>query len=195
MNRRFGRLKFCNHFPGCRPLQTTLAFAVRAFGLDFSNPVGLVAGFDKNGEVVDPILRLGFGFTEVGTITPLAQAGNPPPRLFRLDRDQAVINRLGFRGAGHAAVHARLTKRAQGRVIRRDQSRCQQRLRRSPRRLCAGDRGFRRCRGLFCDQCFFAEHAGVARFAARQCARRSSRPRACRPRRASRSGSAASRCL
>jgi dihydroorotate dehydrogenase len=87
--------------------------AVGAFGLDFSNPVGLGAGFDKNGEVVDPILRLGFGFTEIGTITPLAQAGNPPPRLFRLDRDQAAINRLGFCGAGHAAVHARLTKRAQ----------------------------------------------------------------------------------
>jgi dihydroorotate dehydrogenase len=87
--------------------------AVGTFGLDFSNPVGLGAGFDRNGEVVDPILRLGFGFTEIGTITPLAQAGNPPPRLFRLDRDQAAINRLGFCGAGHAAVHARLTKRAQ----------------------------------------------------------------------------------
>jgi len=87
--------------------------AVGTFGLDFSNPVGLGAGFDKNGEIVDPILRLGFGFTEIGTITPLAQDGNPPPRLFRLDRDQAAINRLGFCGAGHAAVHARLTKRAQ----------------------------------------------------------------------------------
>ncbi|MFZ3328416.1 MAG: quinone-dependent dihydroorotate dehydrogenase [Methylocella sp.] len=87
--------------------------AVGTFGLDFPNPLGLGAGFDKNGEVVDPILRLGFGFTEVGTITPLAQAGNPPPRLFRLDRDQAAINRLGFCGAGHAAVHPRLKKRAQ----------------------------------------------------------------------------------
>jgi dihydroorotate dehydrogenase len=87
--------------------------AVRAFGLDFPNPLGLAAGFDKNGEVVDPILRLGFGFTEVGTITPLAQDGNPRPRLFRLDRDQAAINRLGFCGDGHADVHARLTKRPQ----------------------------------------------------------------------------------
>ena len=89
------------------------SLAVRAFGLDFPNPLGLAAGFDKNGEVVDPILRLGFGFTEVGTITPLAQAGNPRPRLFRLDRDQAAINRLGFCGKGHADMHARLTKRAQ----------------------------------------------------------------------------------
>jgi dihydroorotate dehydrogenase len=89
------------------------SLAVCAFGLDFPNPLGLAAGFDKNGEVVDPILRLGFGFTEVGTITPLAQAGNPRPRLFRLDRDQAAINRLGFCGKGHADMHARLTKRAQ----------------------------------------------------------------------------------
>ena len=87
--------------------------AVRAFGLDFPNPLGLAAGFDKNGEVIDAILRLGFCFTEVGTITPLAQAGNPRPRLFRLDRDQAAINRLGFCGDGHADVHARLTKRPQ----------------------------------------------------------------------------------
>jgi dihydroorotate dehydrogenase len=87
--------------------------AVFAFGLDFPNPLGLAAGFDKNGEVIDAILRLGFGFTEVGTITPLAQAGNPRPRLFRLDRDQAAINRLGFCGDGHADVHARLTKRPQ----------------------------------------------------------------------------------
>jgi len=86
---------------------------VGAFGLDFPNPLGLAAGFDKNGEVVDYILGLGFGFTEVGTITPRQQAGNPPPRLFRLDRDQAAINRFAFCGHGHADVHARLTKRAQ----------------------------------------------------------------------------------
>ncbi len=85
--------------------------AVRAFGLDFPNPLGLAAGFDKNGEVVDPMLRLGFGFTEVGTITPLPQAGQSRPRLFRLTRDEAVINRLGFPSLGHAAVHARLTLR------------------------------------------------------------------------------------
>ncbi|MGH6813587.1 MAG: quinone-dependent dihydroorotate dehydrogenase [Methylocella sp.] len=91
--------------------------AVSAFGLDFPNPLGLAAGFDKNGEVVDAILRLGFGFTEVGTITPLPQDGNEhnkhSRRLFRLDRDAAAINRLGFPSQGHADVHARLAVRAQ----------------------------------------------------------------------------------
>ncbi|HEX3494402.1 MAG TPA: quinone-dependent dihydroorotate dehydrogenase, partial [Methylocella sp.] len=87
--------------------------AVRAFGLDFPNPLGLAAGFDKNGEVVDAILRLGFGFTEVGTITPLPQPGQSRPRLFRLSRDEAAINRLGFPSNGHAPVHARLALRAQ----------------------------------------------------------------------------------
>jgi dihydroorotate dehydrogenase len=87
--------------------------AVFAFGLDFPNPLGLAAGFDKNGEVIDAILRLGFGFTEVGTISPLPQRGQSRPRLFRLTRDEAVINRLGFPSQGHAAVHARLALRAQ----------------------------------------------------------------------------------
>jgi dihydroorotate dehydrogenase len=87
--------------------------AVCAFGFDFPNPLGLAAGFDKNGEVVDAILRLGFGFTEVGTITPLPQASQSRPRLFRLTRDEAVINRLGFPSLGHAAVHARLASRVQ----------------------------------------------------------------------------------
>jgi dihydroorotate dehydrogenase len=86
--------------------------AVKAFGLDFPNPAGLAAGFDKNGEVADAILRLGFGFTEIGTVTPLPQPGNPRPRLFRLPRDRGIINRMGFCGEGHAAVHARLVKRA-----------------------------------------------------------------------------------
>jgi dihydroorotate dehydrogenase len=86
--------------------------AAGGFGLDFPNPLGLAAGFDKNGEVVDSFLRLGFAFTEVGTITPLPQAGQSRPRLFRLARDEAVINRLGFPSKGHAAVHARLAARA-----------------------------------------------------------------------------------
>ena len=85
--------------------------AVSSFGLDFPNPLGLAAGFDKNAEVVDAILRLGFGFTEVGTITPRPQAGLSRPRLFRLTRDEAVINRLGFPSRGHAAVRARLALR------------------------------------------------------------------------------------
>ena len=86
--------------------------AVRVFGLNFPNPVGIAAGFDKHGEVPDALLRLGFGFVEVGTVTPLPQPGNPRPRLFRLPRDQAVINRLGFNSEGAQPVLARLAERA-----------------------------------------------------------------------------------
>src|SRR5262249_43617574 len=74
--------------------------AVRAFGLNFRNPVGMAAGFDKHSEVPDALLRLGFGFVEVGTVTPLPQPGNPRPRLFRLPADEGVINRLGFTSQG-----------------------------------------------------------------------------------------------
>ncbi|OUS18130.1 dihydroorotate dehydrogenase (quinone) [Rhodospirillales bacterium 47_12_T64] len=70
------------------------------WGREFSNPLGLAAGFDKNAEVVRPMLALGFGFTEVGSITPLAQPGNPKPRIFRLTEDKAVINRMGFNNEG-----------------------------------------------------------------------------------------------
>src|SRR5262249_61731791 len=80
---------------------------VRAFGLKFPNPVGLAAGFDKNAQVPDALLRLGFGFVEVGTITSCAQAGNPKPRLFRLESDHGIVNRLGFNNAGAAAAHIR----------------------------------------------------------------------------------------
>ena len=86
--------------------------AVRAFGLNFPNPIGMSAGFDKNAEVPDALLRLGFGFVEIGTVTPKPQAGNPRPRLFRLERDEAVINRLGFNNEGAAAVLRRLAARA-----------------------------------------------------------------------------------
>lgn len=86
--------------------------SVEAFGLHFPNPIGLAAGFDKNGEAVDALFALGFGFAEIGTVTPLPQAGNPRPRLFRLRKDRAVVNRLGFNSAGHAAVHRRLAARA-----------------------------------------------------------------------------------
>jgi dihydroorotate dehydrogenase len=106
-------LKALNALPLPRPGPDDPRLAISAFGLDFQNPLGLAAGFDKNGEVVDPILRLGFGFTEAGTVTSLPQAGNQRPRLFRLKRDQAVINRLGFPSQGYAVVHDRLAKRAQ----------------------------------------------------------------------------------
>src|ERR1700734_1553303 len=85
---------------------------MRAFGLNFPNPVGIAAGFDKNAEVPDALLRLGFGFVEVGTITPKPQAGNPRPRVFRLEADGAVINRLGFNSEGADAVLRRLAARA-----------------------------------------------------------------------------------
>jgi dihydroorotate dehydrogenase len=85
--------------------------AVSAFGLAFPNPLGLAAGFDKNAEIPEQILRLGFGFTEIGTVTPKPQSGNPKPRLFRLTQDEAVINRFGFNNAGHAAALRRLERR------------------------------------------------------------------------------------
>lgn len=85
--------------------------SVEAFGLRFPNPLGLAAGFDKNAEVPDQMLALGFGFTEIGTVTPLPQAGNPRPRLFRLSEDSAVINRMGFNNEGHAAALKRLEAR------------------------------------------------------------------------------------
>ncbi len=86
--------------------------ATRAFGLNFPNPIGMAPGFDKHGEVPDALLRLGFGFVEVGTVTPLPQVGNPRPRVFRLDADQGIINRLGFNSDGADAVLARLAARA-----------------------------------------------------------------------------------
>jgi dihydroorotate dehydrogenase len=84
------------------------ALEIRAMGLVFPNPVGLAAGFDKNAEAIVPLLRLGFGFVEAGTVTPLPQAGNPTPRLFRLPQHRAVINRLGFNNDGLEAYLARL---------------------------------------------------------------------------------------
>ncbi len=80
-------------------------------GLDFPNPLGIAAGYDKNAEVPDPLLALGFGFVEVGTVTPLPQDGNPKPRIFRLPAEKGVINRLGFNNEGHEAALLRLMKR------------------------------------------------------------------------------------
>ncbi len=80
-------------------------------GLTFANPVGLAAGFDKNAEVPDAMLGLGFGFAEAGTITPLPQLGNPRPRIFRLEPDRAIINRLGFNNQGLARAVTRLQAR------------------------------------------------------------------------------------
>lgn len=95
-----------------RPPAPAGALAVEVAGLTFPNPVGVAAGFDKDAEVPDALLGLGFGFTEVGSITPLPQAGNPKPRLFRLVEDGAVINRMGFNNGGADAALARLKARA-----------------------------------------------------------------------------------
>jgi dihydroorotate dehydrogenase len=84
---------------------------VSAFRLRFPNPIGIAAGFDKNADVPDAVLGLGFGFAEVGTLTPKPQAGNPRPRLFRLPQAEGVINRLGFNNDGFEAAHARLVRR------------------------------------------------------------------------------------
>lgn len=91
--------------------------AQKLFGLDFPNPLGLAPGFDKNAEVPDSILRLGFGFVEVGTLTPLPQPGNPKPRLFRLAEDKAVINRMGFNNQGHWEALKRLKQRKRVGVV------------------------------------------------------------------------------
>jgi dihydroorotate dehydrogenase len=94
------------------PARDDKRLAMRAFGLGFPNPIGIAAGFDKNAEVPDALFRAGFGFVEVGTITPKPQRGNPRPRLFRLDADAGVINRLGFNSEGADAVLRRLAARA-----------------------------------------------------------------------------------
>ncbi len=92
-------------------LRTTL------WGRDFPNPIGLAAGFDKNAAVPDAMLGLGFGFVEIGSVTPLAQAGNPRPRVFRLAEDGAVINRLGFNNDGLDRVAARLAARSRRGIV------------------------------------------------------------------------------
>jgi dihydroorotate dehydrogenase len=98
--------------PPMRPRPDDPKLAVRAFGLNFPNPIGMAAGFDKSAEAPDALLRLGFGFVEIGSVTPKPQAGNPRPRLFRLERDEAVVNRMGFNNDGAEAVLRRLAARA-----------------------------------------------------------------------------------
>jgi dihydroorotate dehydrogenase len=88
--------------------------ATRLCGLDLPNPLGLAAGFDKNAQALPGLARLGFGFIEIGTVTPRPQAGNPRPRMFRLPADEALINRLGFNSQGVSQVRARLADRDPG---------------------------------------------------------------------------------
>lgn len=89
----------------------------KVFGLHFKNPVGLAAGFDKNALYIDELAALGFGFIEIGTVTPLPQEGNPKPRLFRLKKDEAIINRMGFNNDGVDAVVKRLKNRESDIII------------------------------------------------------------------------------
>ena len=112
-----GTLKFLFKIPGV-PFVFSKLFVYdnpslerEVFGLTFKNPVGLAAGFDKNAELTDELACLGFGFVEIGTVTPLPQSGNDKPRLFRLKPDRALINRLGFNNEGAAAAAARLRRR------------------------------------------------------------------------------------
>jgi len=90
---------------------TDPALAMRLLGLEFDNPVGMAAGFDKNAEVPDALIGQGFGFVEVGTLTPRPQSGNPTPRVFRLRRERAMINRLGFNNDGIDSAVGRLARR------------------------------------------------------------------------------------
>ncbi len=93
----------------CEPDNSRLSQAL--FGLTFPNPIGVAAGYDKDARVYNALFAMGFGFAEAGTITPKPQPGNAPPRVFRLVRERAIVNRLGFNNAGHAAVQLRLAGR------------------------------------------------------------------------------------
>src|SRR6201996_3764152 len=113
-------LKRFNRFPGGAALSRALwnlddkKLERDVFGVHFKNPVGLAAGFDKNAEMIGEMANLGFGFVEVGTVTPLPQPGNPRPRMFRLPADDALINRMGFNNLGVDVIAERLE------VFRRD---------------------------------------------------------------------------
>lgn len=109
-------LKLFNQFP-YGPKLSRAVFTMQnpalerdVFGLKFKNPVGLAAGFDKNGEMMEEMANLGFGFVEIGTVTPLPQPGNPKPRMFRLPKDEALINRMGFNNLGVDVVADRLRR-------------------------------------------------------------------------------------
>ncbi|MBI3509827.1 MAG: quinone-dependent dihydroorotate dehydrogenase [Bacteroidetes bacterium] len=113
----FTSIKFCFCIPGVPAIFRAFynfkdpRLEVKLFGMTFPNPVGLAAGFDKDAKLFDELGQLGFGFIEIGTVTPLAQEGNPKPRMFRLKKDEGLINRMGFNNEGAAAAAARLKKR------------------------------------------------------------------------------------
>jgi dihydroorotate dehydrogenase len=105
------RLINLRYHPYVSDIKKTSQQSVNLFGLTFPNPVGLAAGWDKNAECVDALFNMGFGFVEVGTVTPKPQEGNPKPRLFRIPQKKALINRMGFNNAGVDAMVAKLEKR------------------------------------------------------------------------------------
>jgi len=119
----FKILRLQSNIPGVRPLLDKLFnfdnpdLKKELFGLSFRNPVGLAAGFDKDAKLIDELASLGFGFIEIGTLTPLPQPGNDKPRLFRLSEDQALINRMGFNNEGVTAAVERLKKRKSNVII------------------------------------------------------------------------------
>ena len=110
-----GAGRFLGEAAGRQPEATALA--QHLWGLDFPNPVGLAAGYDKDARVPDAMLQLGFGFVEIGTVAPRPQPGNPKPRVFRLKEDQAIINRMGFNSRGLDAVVDRLSKRSRSGLV------------------------------------------------------------------------------
>lgn len=119
----FDNLRRAARVPGTPALLRSLydfqhpGLAREVFGLKFPNPVGLAAGFDKNAALTDELATLGFGFVEIGTVTPRPQPGNPQPRLFRLPQDEALVNRMGFNNDGAAVVAARLARRRNRQLI------------------------------------------------------------------------------
>ena len=119
----FDNLRRAARVPGTKALMRALYdyqnpnLAREVFGLKFSNPVGLAAGFDKNAALTDELATLGFSFVEIGTVTPRPQPGNPAPRLFRLPQDEALLNRMGFNNDGASVVAARLARRRNRQLI------------------------------------------------------------------------------
>ena len=154
------------------------------WGLDFKNPIGLAAGYDKDARVPDAMLELGFGFVEVGTVTPNPQAGNPKPRVFRLDEDRAIVNRMGF-NSGWVRLGCRPAVSTRPRWHRRRQPRQEPRHRGCRRRLRTRYPPNRRASQLPGNQHLVTEHAGAAgpaspratRFAAAPSARRARKER------------------
>lgn len=119
----FKILRFLFYIPGVKALTKLInkydhpALEKEVFGIKFKNPVGLAAGFDKDAKLIDQLDALGFGFVEIGTVTPKPQEGNPKPRLFRLPQDKAIINRMGFNNDGVDAAVQRLQKRKSNLII------------------------------------------------------------------------------